>query len=153
MDTLSSIPLSCIVACNREIANKSIFNSLAMSSLYDSNNISENITIDSSRDRSNIYSKNPFQSSLAAFISLSISSIKYTTYMEIQSEDFNWANQTDAIIFNIPFFSQVEGRSVNYVPANNNSQSLSTYVDLMSNSYSTTKQADLSPFSFSYAEL
>ena len=124
-----------------------------MSILYDSNNISENITIDSSRDRSNIYSKNPFQSSLAAFISLSISSIKYTTYMEIQSEDFNWANQTDAIIFNIPFFSQVERGSVNYIPANNNSQSLSTYVDLMSNSYSTTKQADLSPFSFSYAEL
>ena len=73
--------------------------------------------------------------------------------MEIQNEDPNWANQTNAVIFNIPLFSQVEGGSINHVLANNNPQGPSTHVDLMSNLCSTTNQADLNLPSLSYAEL
>ena len=109
--------------------------------------------MDGPRGRSNVCSKNPSRSSSAASISSSISSVKYVTRMEIQSEDPNWANQTDAVIFNIPLPSQVEGGSVNHVPANDNPQGPSTRVDLTSNSCSTTNQADLSPPSLSYAEL
>jgi len=142
-----------MVVPNREIANKSIFNSSAMFSSYDSNNISKDITMDGPKGRSNVYSKNSSQLSSAASISSSISSIKYATHIEIQSEDSNWANQTDTVIFNIPLPSQVEGGSINYVLANNNPQGSSTCVNLMSNSYSTTNQADLSPLSLLYTEL
>lgn len=40
--------------------------------------------------------------------------------MEIQSNDPIWANQTNAIIFNISLPSQVEEESNNHIPANNN---------------------------------
>jgi len=73
--------------------------------------------------------------------------------MKIQSEDSNWANQTNVVIFNIPLPSQVEGESINHVPANNNPQDSSTCVYLMSNLCSTTNQADLSLPSLLYAEL
>ena len=43
---LSLILLSCMVISNRKIANKSIFNSSAMFSPNDSNNVSEDITLE-----------------------------------------------------------------------------------------------------------
>ena len=73
--------------------------------------------------------------------------------MEIQGDDLNWANQTDAIIFNIPLPSQVEGGRNNHILANDNLQDSTTCVDLTSNSYSTLNQTDLSPPSLSYIEL
>lgn len=73
--------------------------------------------------------------------------------MEIQSDNSNWANQTNIIIFNIPLPSQVEEGSNNYVLANDNLQGPTTYVDLTSNLCSTPNQTDLSPSSLSYAKL
>ena len=73
--------------------------------------------------------------------------------MEIQSDDPNWANQTNAVIFNIPLLSQIKGGNNNYILENDNPQDPTTYVDLTSNLYPTPNQTDLSPLSLSYAEL
>ena len=142
-----------MVVPNREIANKSIFNFLAMSSLNNSNNVSEDITMDGPRGRSNACSKTFSQLNFAVPSSSSIFNINYGIHIEIQSDDPNWANQTDTIIFNIPFPSQVKGGSNNHVPANNNLQGPTTHVDLTSNLCSTPNQTDLSPPSLSYTEL
>ena len=101
---LSSIPPSCIVAPNRKITNKYPFNSLAMSSLNNTNNVLKDINMDSPRSKSNIISRNSFREH--STIS-SISSVAYSKQMEIQNNDPTWANQTNVELFNIPFSSQV----------------------------------------------
>ena len=81
---LFSIPLSYMVVSNREIVNKYPFNSSAMSSLNDTNNVSEDININSPRGRSNIISQN-FSREHSTISS--ISSMAYSKQMEIQNDD------------------------------------------------------------------
>ena len=96
---LSSIPPYCIVAPNREIMNKYSFTPLAMFSLNNTNNVLENINIDDSRGRSNAVSRT--------------SSIAYSKQIEIQSDDMNWANQTNIELFKVSFSSQARRESKN----------------------------------------
>jgi len=88
-----------------------------MSSLNNTNNVSEDINMDSPKGRSNIISRN---SSREHSTASSVSSVAYSKQMEIQNDDPNWTNQTDVELFNIPFSSQVGGENNNQVPANNN---------------------------------
>ena len=78
-----------MVISNRKIANKSIFNSSAMFSPNDSNNVSEDITMNSPRGRSNTYSKTSSQSNSTVSSFSNVSSINHGTYIEIQSNDPN----------------------------------------------------------------
>ena len=73
--------------------------------------------------------------------------------MEIQSDDLNWANQTDIELFKVPFSSQAGGESNNQVPANETPYGPTTRVDLANNMFPNPDHSDLTPPSLSYAEL
>jgi len=121
-----------------------------MSSLNDTNNVSEDINIDSLRGRSNVISRN--FSKKHSTIS-SISSVAYSKWIKIQNDDPTWANQTNVELFNISFSSQVGGENNNQVLANNNPQGPTIYMDLTNNMFPISNQSDLIPPSLSYTEL
>jgi len=139
-----------MVAPNREIANKYHFNSSAISSLNNNNNILEDINRDSSRGRSNIVNRN---SSREHSTASSIFSVAYSKWMEIQNDDPNWTNQTAVKLFNILFSSQVEGENNNQVLANNNPQSPTIYANFANNIFPIPNQSNLISPSLSYAQL
>ena len=139
-----------MVAPNREIANKYNFTPSAMSSLNDTNNVSEDINMDDPRGRSNAVSRN---SSRESSVSSRTSSVAYSKRMEIQSDDLNWANQTDIELFKVPFSSQAGGESNNQVPANETPYGPTTYIDLANNMFPNPDYSNLTPLSLSYAEL
>ena len=60
-----------------------------MFSPNDSNNVSEDITMNSPRGRSNTYSKTSSQSNSTVSSFSNVSSINHETYIEIQSNDPN----------------------------------------------------------------
>ena len=73
-----------MVVSNREIVNKYPFNSSAMSSLNDTNNVLEDININSPRGRSNIISQNFSREHSTVS---SISNMAYSKQMEIQNDN------------------------------------------------------------------
>ena len=96
---LSFIPLSCIVAPNREIVNSNILSSTsAISNPVKSKVVSEDIQMGASRGRSNVSSTNLSRES--SMLSKA-SSIKYSAHMEVQSANPNWANQTEEELFRL----------------------------------------------------
>jgi len=87
---LSFIPLFCIVASNREIANLNISSSsLAMAKPLESNAILENVQISGSKGRTIISSTNILRE---LSVLSKVSSIEYLTCIKAQSNDPNWAN-------------------------------------------------------------
>ena len=110
---LSFLPLSCMGAPNREIVNKNLLvTSLAMSCSKNINNDIEDVNMGPPRGRSNNSSINSSRESYV--VSKALTNV-YVTYMEIQSEDLNWANQADTEIFHIPVSSQAGEESNNQV--------------------------------------
>ena len=125
---LSFLPLSYIVAPNREIANKNLLIiSSAMSSSKIINNDSEDINMGPPRERSN---KSSINSSRESSTDSKSSDNEYAYRMKIQSSNPNWANQADAEIFHIPLSSQARKESNNQVQVNLNFDGPTIYVDL-----------------------
>ena len=125
---LSFLPLSYIVAPNREIANKNLLIiSSAMSSSKIINNDSEDINMGPHRER---YNKSSINSSRESSTDSKSSDNEYAYRMKIQSSNPNWANQADAEIFHIPLSSQARKESNNQVQVNLNFDGPTIYVDL-----------------------
>ena len=86
------------------------FNILAMSNSVEVNNLSEDVNMDKTRDRSRTPS--PI-SSRATSIHLNTLSITYVDRMEVQNNDLSWFNQTEQENFQLLYAFLKGGNSDN----------------------------------------
>jgi len=108
-----------MVVPNREIVNTNIFSSSsAMSNPLKSNVVSEDIQMNAPRDRFTVSSMN---SSRKSYMLFKLSSIVYATHIEAQSDNSNWANQTEDKLFNLSYQTFLGGDGVPNIHSQTNS--------------------------------
>ena len=148
---LSFIPLSCMVAPNREIVNINPFiTSSAVSNLANSNCVSEDIQMGALRGRSTVTSMN-----LSRELSVlsKASSVEYTACIEAQNNDPSWANQTEDELFQLLYVTSKGEESNIQVLANNKASEPMPHVELAMNTCLQVSVFNSISSSLLYAEL
>ena len=148
---LSLIPLSCMIAPIREIANTNNFSTTSAISIPNKcNDISKDICINASRERSNMLSLNWSKRSLAHS---SISSISYEIKIKAQSNYPIWIKHIEAEIFNLSYMLPKREKTSIHIEANSSNNMPLPCVEYMSNTSVNVAQSNSLNFSsISYIE-